>query len=156
MKIHLLAIGKEDEHYQPLIRDFSNRINHYTGFSVTCIAPPKISGTTPEAIQKEKEGILLLKHIGSDDEVLLLDERGKELTSVDFAAFLNQRFSSGRKTLTCVIGGAFGVDEAIRRRANHTLSLSRMTLPHLLVRLFFTEQLYRALTILRNEPYHHG
>ena len=156
MNIRLLAIGKEEENYQPLVNDFSARANHYAGFSIVLIPPPKISGSTPEAIQKEREGILLLKQVTPGDEVLLLDERGRELTSTEFATFLNQRFISGKKRLTCIIGGAFGVDEAIRRRANHILSLSRMTLPHQLVRPLFIEQLYRALTILRDEAYHHA
>ncbi len=104
---------------------------------------------------KSAEADIILSQVTKDDIVVLLDERGKEIRSLDFASFMNQRFLSGMKGLVFIIGGAYGADQRIKNRADHILSLSRMTFPHQLVRLLFTEQLYRALTILRNEPYHH-
>jgi 23S rRNA (pseudouridine1915-N3)-methyltransferase len=155
MKLELIAIGKEDAAYQPLVADYTRRITHYVPFSITLIPAPRIGGKGSEAMQKEKEAALILKHLGNDDSLILLDERGKSLTSPKFADLLNRHLVSGKKRLIFLIGGAYGVHESIKNRASFILSLSAMTYPHQLARLVFTEQLYRAMTILRNESYHH-
>lgn len=105
--------------------------------------------------QKEKEGELLLRHLGSQDYVVLLDERGKELRSVDFSAYLEQKMVSSCSHLVFLIGGPYGFAEKLKDRATFSLSLSKMTFSHQMIRLFFVEQIYRAFSIMRGEPYHH-
>jgi len=138
-----------------LLDHYRKRINRYSSFSVLEIPNLKKSASLREEEVQSAEADLILKQIGPDDMVVLLDEQGKEIRSREFAAFLNQRFLSGMKGLVFILGGAYGADERVKNRADQILSLSRMTFPHQLVRLIFAEQLYRAFTILRNEPYHH-
>lgn len=156
MRIRLLVTGKtEDEYIKTGIRDYMTRINRYTPFEIIEIPALKNVSTLAVHVQKAWEAALIMKKIQSEDTLVLLDEHGKEMTSIGFANFLNQRFLSGGKVLVFLAGGPYGFDESIRKRADHILSLSKMTFSHQMVRLFFTEQFYRALTILRGESYHH-
>jgi 23S rRNA (pseudouridine1915-N3)-methyltransferase len=156
MKIKLLLTGKTDIDYlKDGILEYEKRIRHYVSYEAVAIPALKnIAGfSSPEV--KIREAKQLLRYISVSDFVVLLDETGKELSSVEFSGFLNQRFSSGIKSLVFIVGGVFGVDESVKKRVNIILSLSRMTFSHQMVRLFFLEQLYRGLTILNNESYHH-
>ncbi len=156
MKICLLVIGKTDETYlQNGIELFLKRIPHYISFEMKVIPDLKNSKNLSEQQQKEKEGELLLQQITVSDELFLLDEQGIESTSVEFARFLEKKMIAGIKRLVIVIGGPYGFSSGIYARANGKLSLSRMTFSHQMVRLIFAEQLYRAMTILKGEPYHH-
>jgi len=156
MTIKLLAIGKTDSpELQTLIADYSNRLGYYIPFSVEIIPDIKNTKSFTEAQQKEKEGGLILKKIRSSDVLVLLDERGKQYSSLDFSAYLQKQMNSGLKLLVFVIGGPYGFSKAVQQKAQGMISLSKMTFSHQMVRLFFVEQLYRACTILKNEPYHH-
>ena len=156
MKICLLVIGKTDETYlQSGIELFLKRIPHYISFEMKVIPDLKNSKNLSEQQQKEKEGELILQQITVSDELFLLDEQGIESTSVEFARFLEKKMIAGIKRLVIVIGGPYGFSSGIYARANGKLSLSRMTFSHQMVRLIFAEQLYRAMTILKGEPYHH-
>jgi 23S rRNA (pseudouridine1915-N3)-methyltransferase len=156
MQIKLLAIGKTDNKaIQNLIDDYSSRLGHYTRFELDVIPDLKQSKSLSESLQKEKEGELILKKVGSSDELILLDERGKTYSSLEFSDFLQKKMNSGLKQLVFVIGGPYGFSEAVYARANGKISLSKMTFSHQMIRPFVVEQLYRAMTILRNEPYHH-
>jgi 23S rRNA (pseudouridine1915-N3)-methyltransferase len=156
MKIKLLLIGKTDTDYiQKGIAEYEKRIKHYIPYeSIVIPALKNVGGYSPAEI-KIREAEQLLKNITVSDYIVLLDETGRELSSVEFSGFLGQRFSSGIKSLVFIVGGAFGVSEALKKKANFILSLSQMTFSHQMVRLFFLEQLYRGLTILNNESYHH-
>tara|TARA_R110002072_G_scaffold193809_3_gene350980 strand:+ start:10568 stop:11041 length:474 start_codon:yes stop_codon:yes gene_type:complete len=156
MKIKLLAIGKTDNlHLQQLIDDYSKRLGFYTSFELKIIPDIKNSKSLSEIQQKEKEGALLLKQIDPSDDVLLLDENGKNYTSIDFSDFLQKKMNSGLKNLIFIIGGPYGFSPEMYQRAHGKIALSSMTFSHQMVRLFFIEQLYRGFTILKNEPYHH-
>ncbi|NQV02309.1 MAG: 23S rRNA (pseudouridine(1915)-N(3))-methyltransferase RlmH [Bacteroidia bacterium] len=156
MNSRLICIGKtDDQKIRELLDDYVKRINRFSNYTIREIPNLKKGSSMHGEEVKSAEADLILSQIKRDDYVVLLDERGKEIRSRDFASFLNQRFLSGMKGLVFIIGGAYGVDDRIKNRADHILSLSRMTFPHQLVRVLFAEQLYRALTILRNEPYHH-
>jgi 23S rRNA (pseudouridine1915-N3)-methyltransferase len=156
MQIKLLAIGKTDNKaIQDLIDDYSGRLGHYIRFELEVIPDLKQSKSLSEALQKEKEGELILKKLNSSDELILLDERGKTYASLEFSDYLQKKMNSGLKQLVFVIGGPYGFSEAVYARANGKISLSKMTFSHQMIRPFVVEQLYRAMTILRNEPYHH-
>jgi len=156
MKICLLVIGKTDEAYlQKGIEIFLKRIPHYISFEMKVIPDLKNSKNLSEEQQKEKEGELIIQQLIASDELFLLDEEGIENSSVEFAHFLEKKMISGIKRLVFVIGGPYGFSGTIYSRANGKLSLSRMTFSHQMVRLIFAEQLYRAMTILKGEPYHH-
>jgi 23S rRNA (pseudouridine1915-N3)-methyltransferase len=156
MKIFLLVIGKTDETYlQKGIDIFLKRIPHYISFEMKVIPDLKNSKNLSEDLQKEKEGELIIQQLAPSDELILLDENGIETSSVEFARFLEKRMISGIKRLVFVIGGPYGFSATIYSRANGKLSLSKMTFSHQMVRLIFAEQLYRAMTILKGEPYHH-
>lgn len=156
MKICLLVIGKTDEAYlQKGIELFTKRIPHYISFELKVIPDIKNSKNLSEDQQKEKEGELILQQISTSDELFLLDEQGIENTSIEFARFLEKKMVSGIKRLVLVIGGPYGFSGAVYAKANGKLSLSRMTFSHQMVRLIIVEQLYRAMTILKGEPYHH-
>ncbi len=156
MQIKLLAIGKTDNKaIQNLIDDYSSRLGHYIRFELDVIPDLKQSKSLSESLQKEKEGELILKKVGSSDELILLDERGKTFSSLEFSDFLQKKMNSGLKQLVFVIGGPYGFSEAVYARANGKISFSKMTFSHQMIRPFVVEQLYRAMTILRNEPYHH-
>ena len=156
MQIKLLAIGKTDNKaIQTLIDDYSSRLGHYIRFELEVIPDLKQSKSLSESLQKEKEGELILKKLSSSDELILLDERGKTYSSLEFSDYLQKKMNSGLKQLVFVIGGPYGFSEAVYERAHGKISLSKMTLSHQMIRPFVVEQLYRAMTILRNEPYHH-
>lgn len=156
MKIKLLAIGKTDSKtLQQLIEEYTKRLGYYVSFSFEIIPDIKKAKNLSEAQQKKAEGIEILKRIGTPDTLVLLDEKGKTFTSIQFSQFLQKKMNSGLKTLVFVIGGPYGFSDDIYKRANGKVSLSSMTFSHQMVRLFFIEQLYRGFTILRNEPYHH-
>lgn len=156
MKIKLLAIGKTDnKHLQIFMDDYIKRLGFYISFEMHLISDLKNTKSLSEAQQKEKEGFLLLKQIETTDDVILLDENGKSYSSEGFSDVLQKKMNSGIKNLVFIIGGPYGFSETIYQRANGKISLSAMTFSHQMVRLFFVEQLYRAFTILKNEPYHH-
>jgi 23S rRNA (pseudouridine1915-N3)-methyltransferase len=156
MQIKLLAIGKTDHKaIQNLIDDYSSRLGHYIRFELEIIPDLKQSKSLSESLQKEKEGELILKKLSSSDELILLDERGKTYSSLEFSDYLQKKMNSSIKQLVFVIGGPYGFSEAVYARANGKISLSKMTFSHQMIRPFVVEQLYRAMTILRNEPYHH-
>lgn len=156
MKIKLLAIGKTDsEHLQQLIDGYIKRLGFYVSFEVKIIPDIKNSKSLSEIQQKEKEATQLLKQVDSSDHIILLDENGKNHSSIGFSEFLQKKMNSGIKQLVFIIGGPYGFSPEIYQRANGKLSLSSMTFSHQMVRLFFIEQLYRGFTILKNEPYHH-
>jgi 23S rRNA (pseudouridine1915-N3)-methyltransferase len=156
MLIKLLAIGKTDNKaIQTLIDDYSSRLGHYIRFELEVIPDLKQSKSLSESLQKEKEGELILKKLSSSDELILLDERGKTYASLEFSDYLQKKMNSGLKQLVFVIGGPYGFSETVYARANGKISLSKMTFSHQMIRPFVVEQLYRAMTILRNEPYHH-
>jgi 23S rRNA (pseudouridine1915-N3)-methyltransferase len=156
MKIKLLLLGKTDIDYIQLgITEYEKRIKHYLPYeSIVLPALKNVAGYSPSEI-KIREAEQIMKSIAVSDFLVLLDEKGKELSSVEFSGFLSQRFSSGIKSLVFIVGGAYGVSETIKKKSNVILSLSQMTFSHQMVRLFFLEQLYRGLTILNNESYHH-
>ncbi len=156
MNIKLLAVGKtDDKNLQTLIENYQKRLSFYVKFDLEIIADIKNAKNLSEAQQKEKEGELILSKVTASDHLILLDEKGKSFTSVGFSDFLQKKMNSGIKTLVFVIGGPYGFSETVYQRAEGKISLSEMTFSHQMVRLFIIEQLYRAFTILRNEPYHH-
>lgn len=156
MNIKLLAVGKtDDKNLQTLIENYQKRLSFYVKFDLEIIADIKNAKNLSEAQQKEKEGELILSKVTASDHLILLDEKGKSFTSVGFSDFLQKKMNSGIKTLVFVIGGPYGFSETVYQRAKGKISLSEMTFSHQMVRLFIIEQLYRAFTILRNEPYHH-
>ncbi len=156
MKISLLVIGKTDEAYlQKGLEIFLKRVPHYIQFEMKVIPDIKNAKNLSEEQQKDKEGELILQQILPSDELFLLDENGIEVSSVDFARFLEKKMLSGIKRLVFVIGGPYGFSGNVYSRAIGKISLSKMTFSHQMVRLIFAEQLYRALTILKGEPYHH-
>ena len=156
MKITLLTVGKTDVRWVKEGLDlYVSRLVHYVPFQVREIPELKnVSALDREQI-KAREGELILKGLKPSDEVVLLDEGGRELRSVEFASWLEERFSRGSRDLVFVIGGAYGCSPEVYARAGSKLSLSRMTFSHQMVRTIFAEQLYRAFTIMRGEPYHH-
>ncbi len=155
MKITLLAIGKTDQDYlKEGIAIYLQRLKHYISFRIQEIPALKKTSGLSARVVKEKEALLLLKQLDKADCIVLLDEKGKQLSSEEFSVFLQKKMNAGVRELVFVIGGAWGFDDTIYAKATHKLSLSRMTFSHQMVRLFFTEQLYRAFTILRGESYH--
>lgn len=156
MNVELFVVGKTDmKEVEALVAMYTKRINHYVRFAITTIADVRNTRKLSEAEQKRLEGEAILRLINDSDHVALLDEHGAELRSIEFAELMQRRMSSGVKRLVYIIGGPYGFSDAVYQRANSKLSLSKMTYSHQLVRAIFTEQLYRAFTILKNEPYHH-
>jgi 23S rRNA (pseudouridine1915-N3)-methyltransferase len=156
MKIHLWSIGKNHEpHVKMGVEDFTNRISKYFKVEWNIIATPKNAGLLSETDLKKKEGEILLNLLTKDDYLVALDERGKQMSSEALANFIQQRANESTKRIVFLIGGAYGIDEAILQRADYKWSLSQLVFPHQLVRLILAEQVYRACTILKNEKYHH-
>lgn len=156
MKITLILNGKtEDDHIIKGFAVYEQRLKHYISFETIVIPALKNTKALSVEQQKQKEAELLFKHIQSSDKLILLDENGKEYHSVGFSEFIQQQMNSGIKNLVFVVGGPYGFSDEVYKRANGKLSLSKMTFSHQMVRLFFVEQVYRAMTILKNEPYHH-
>jgi 23S rRNA (pseudouridine1915-N3)-methyltransferase len=156
MQIKLIAIGKTDrKEYETIIADFQKRVGFYIKFDFEIVPDVKNSKNLSEEQQKLQEGRLFLQKIQSQDVVVLLDEHGKTFSSVYFANYLQKKMNASTKQLIFLIGGPYGFSEEIYQRANEKISLSDMTFSHQMIRFIFIEQLYRAMTILRNEPYHH-
>ncbi|MGM5470966.1 23S rRNA (pseudouridine(1915)-N(3))-methyltransferase RlmH [Flavobacteriaceae bacterium LMO-SS05] len=156
MTIKLLAIGKTDnKELLKLIEDYQKRLGFYIKFEFEIIPDLKNAKNLTEDQQKQKEGELILGKLNTTDVLILLDENGKQMDSVSFSTYLQKHMNSGIKQLVFVIGGPYGFSEDVYTTAQGKLSLSKMTFSHQMVRLFVVEQLYRAFTILRNEPYHH-
>lgn len=156
MKISLVVIGKTDASYfSEAIREYAGRLIHYIPFEMNIIPDIKNVKNLSEAQQKEKEGELILKAVQGGDCLVLLDERGKEYTSLQFASYLEKKMHVVNKRLVFVIGGPYGFSDAVYKAAQEKISLSKMTFSHQMIRLIFVEQIYRAMTILSNEPYHH-
>ena len=156
MGIELIVVGKTDmKEVDALVQMYTKRINHYAKFSITYLPDLRNTKSLSEEQQKAAEGEMLLRDITSADYVVLLDEAGEEMRSIAFAQWLQKRMNSGIRRLVLMIGGPYGFSEEVYTRANAKISLSKMTFSHQIVRAIFTEQLYRAFTILKNEPYHH-
>lgn len=157
MKVKLIQVGKTDDSWlRDGITTYEKRIIHYLPFTTLTIPSPKYQKQTAISQMKKKESELILNQIGPRDHVILLDEKGKEFRSVEFARRVQDLVQNpGIQELIFIIGGPFGFDDQVYERANSLLSLSQMTFSHQMIRLLFTEQLYRAMSILKAEPYHH-
>lgn len=156
MKITLLTVGKTDKDWvKQGIDIYASRMKHYFPFSIVEIPELKNASSLSQEQIKAKEGELILKNIKPGDDVILLDERGREFSSMEFAKVLQDKISYTGKDIVFVIGGAYGFAEVVKQRSNSKISLSRMTFSHQMVRAIFVEQLYRAFTIMKGEPYHH-
>jgi 23S rRNA (pseudouridine1915-N3)-methyltransferase len=154
MNIKLVVIGEtNNKNLKVLIDHYTHKLNHYIKFDLIIIQDPKKK--LPESIQIQKEGEKILSILKKNEFIILLDENGEHKSSVGFSKFIQKKLNSGMKTLTFVIGGPYGFSKEIKSMSNYQLSLSKMTFSHEMIRLFFTEQLYRAFSILKNEPYHH-
>jgi 23S rRNA (pseudouridine1915-N3)-methyltransferase len=156
MKIALLQTGKTtDKHIAEVVELYTYRIKKYSGFEIITLPDTKNARNMPGQEQKMKEGKRIIQSISYDDYVIILDERGKEQRTIEFAGLLEKVFMLPKKRIVFVIGGPWGFSEEVYCRADLKISLSRMTFPHQLVRLLFLEQLYRVFTIIKGEPYHH-
>lgn len=156
MKIKLLVVGKtDDKRIQSLIDDYTNRLKHYISFDLEVIPDIKNVKKLSMDQQKTKEGELILSKSTPSDRLILLDEKGKEFSSMNFSKYIQKHMNSGVKRVIFVVGGPYGFSKDVYSKAQGKISLSQMTFSHQMVRLFFTEQIYRAFTILKNEPYHH-
>ena len=154
MKITLLVVGKTtDKHLGTLISDYCGRLKHYIPFDTQVIGDV-VKGKVSMDLQKKQEGDLILKAVGTSATVILLDERGEQYRSVDFATYVQKQMSASRDVIF-VVGGPYGFSKEVYDRANGLISLSKMTFSHQMIRLLFVEQLYRACTIIKHEPYHH-
>ncbi|MDD6746715.1 MAG: 23S rRNA (pseudouridine(1915)-N(3))-methyltransferase RlmH [Paludibacteraceae bacterium] len=155
MRITLLVVGKTtDPRLQSLIEDYQQRLKHYIPFEFVVVPDIKNAKTLSQEQLKSAEGQAILSFLAPAMDVLLLDEHGREFRSIEYADFLQKKMGSGRD-LTLVIGGAYGFSKEVYNRANGKISLSQMTFSHQMIRLMAIEQIYRAMTILRGEPYHH-
>ncbi|MDB4036506.1 23S rRNA (pseudouridine(1915)-N(3))-methyltransferase RlmH [Polaribacter sp.] len=156
MKIKLLAIGKTDnKHLIQLIEEYQNRLKHYIKFELEIIPDIKNVKNLSEIQQKDKEGELILLKLQNTDQLVLLDDKGKDFSSIQFSQYLQKKMNSGIKQLVLVIGGPYGFSDTVYKKSNGKIALSKMTFSHQMIRLFIVEQLYRGFTILKNEPYHH-
>ena len=156
MNIDLVVVGKTDsKEVAALVEMYAKRLSHYCRFAVITIADVKNTRNMSPARQKQLEGEAILRDVTDGDYLVLMDERGKQFSSMEYADWLQKRMLSGVKRLVLVIGGPYGFSEEVYKRADQKISLSKMTFSHQIVRAIFTEQLYRAFTILHNEPYHH-
>jgi 23S rRNA (pseudouridine1915-N3)-methyltransferase len=156
MRITLILVGKTTEEYiKEGISIYENRLKHYIPFEIKIIPDVKLSKNSSHEQLKTAEGVAILKSLKDGDVLYLLDEKGKEFTSTNFSKFLENKMNESVKNVVFVVGGAFGFSQDVYKRANDKISLSKMTFSHQMVRLFFTEQLYRAFTIIKRESYHH-
>ncbi|MDC3388384.1 23S rRNA (pseudouridine(1915)-N(3))-methyltransferase RlmH [Flavobacteriaceae bacterium] len=156
MQIKLIAIGKtDDKQLLQLIEQYQKRLKHYVKFQLDIIPDIKNIKNLSKTQQKNKEGELILKKISATDVLILLDENGKQYSSIEFSGYLQKKMNMGIKQLVFVIGGPYGFSEAIYQKSKEKISLSKMTFSHQMIRLFMVEQIYRGFTILKNEPYHH-
>lgn len=156
MKICLLVIGKTDAVYiRDGIAEYEKRLTRYVPYEMKVLPDVKNAKNMSEVQQKEKEGEMLLEQFQATDLIVLLDEKGKQYTSVEFSEFLAQKMLTGIKRLVFVVGGPYGFSDAVYKRSHDKISLSKMTFSHQMVRMIFAEQLYRGMTIMKGEPYHH-
>lgn len=156
MKIKILAIGKTDDKcLQTLADNYLKRLRHYVRCEVDIIPDIKNVKNMSQEEQKEKEGMLILQKLDQGSQMILLDEKGKAFRSREFAGFMQKKMNSGIKQIIFVIGGPYGFSESVYKKASEMVSFSKMTFSHQMIRLFAAEQIYRAFTIIRNEPYHH-
>lgn len=156
MKVVLIVIGKTDHaSFAAVIEEYRKRLVHYIPFEISVVPDLKNTKHLSETQQKEKEGELILKALQPGDYCVLLDEKGQTFTSMEFASYIERKTHTVAKRLVFVIGGPYGFSDAIYKTASEKISLSKMTFSHQMIRMIFTEQLYRAMTILNNEPYHH-
>jgi 23S rRNA (pseudouridine1915-N3)-methyltransferase len=156
MRITFITVGKTDEQYlKEGIAKYLKRLKHYIQLTVTELPELKNTKSLSESQQKSREAELILKQISVADYVVLLDEQGKQFSSLQFSDFLGKKMLGSVQHLVFIVGGPYGFDKTVYDRANEQISLSALTFPHQMVRLFFLEQLYRAFTILGDEPYHH-
>ncbi|MEE0937461.1 MAG: 23S rRNA (pseudouridine(1915)-N(3))-methyltransferase RlmH [Bacteroidales bacterium] len=155
MNIKLIVVGKSEEKYlREAVEIYLKRLTHYINFEIVVLPDVKNAKNMSVAELKDKEAELILKHSAKADKVVLLDEKGKEYSSVEFSKYLTKQMNASVKTLAFVVGGAFGFSEKVYSQANEKLSISKMTFSHQMIRLLFVEQLYRAFTIIKGEPYH--
>lgn len=155
MKTVLIVVGRTiNPHFIASIKDYNDRINHYMSFDFITIPEIKNTKNIEEQAQKEKEGEQILKQLQPSDNVVLMDEHGSEMRSMEYSKWLQHKMNTVKR-LVFVIGGPYGFSDSVYKRADDKVSLSKMTFSHQMVRLIFVEQLYRACTILRGEPYHH-
>ena len=156
MKTTLIQVGKTtNADFQKITDEYVKRLSHYTQYSVVTIPEPKNTKALTADQQRQQEGELILRQIHEGDHVVLLDEHGKELRSIELAAWIGKKQNAGTRNLVFVIGGPFGFSQQVYQRSNEMLSLSRLTFSHQMIRIIFTEQLYRAYTIINGEKYHH-
>lgn len=156
MQVTLLCIGKTGKKFlEEGEQEYLKRLRHYISFQMQIIPDIKQTKSLSQNQVKQREGELILEKVGAADTLILLDEKGKEYSSLDFSNYLQDQFNRGGKHIFFVVGGPYGFSDDVYQRANGKISLSRMTFSHQMIRLFFIEQVYRAMTILRNEPYHH-
>ena len=156
VKILLITIGNTDKKYMKEgIDDYVKRLSFYIPFEIRIIPDIKNRSSLSAELQKEKEGQLILNQVSSGDHVVLLDERGVELSSIEFSKWIEKKMIAGLRQVVFVIGGPYGFSKAVYQRSDSEISLSKMTFSHQMVRLIFVEQVYRAMTIIKNEPYHH-
>lgn len=156
MKGVLIVVGKTtDKRFEAITQEYIERIRHYIPFIVEVIPELKNTKGLSQDEQKKREGELIQKNLQPGDYVVLLDEHGSERSSMDFASWIQKKMAAGPKRLVFIVGGPYGFSDAIHQKGNEEISLSRMTLSHQMIRMFFVEQIYRAMTILNGEPYHH-
>lgn len=156
MKGVLIVVGKTtDKRFEAITQEYIERIRHYIPFTIEVIPELKNTKGLSQDEQKKREGELIQKNLQPGDYVVLLDEHGSERSSMDFASWMQKKMASGPKRLVFIVGGPYGFSDAIHQKGNEEISLSRMTLSHQMIRMFFVEQIYRAMTILNGEPYHH-
>lgn len=155
MNIRFIVIGKTQEKYlQEALDIYAKRLTHYIGFEVVVLPDVKNAKNLPTAELKEREAEMLLKEIDKSDKAVLLDEKGAEFTSVEFSKYFERQMNASVRSLAFVVGGAFGFSPRVKERVKEKISLSRMTFSHQMIRLLALEQIYRAFTIIKNEPYH--
>ena len=156
MKGVLIVVGKTtDKRFEAITQEYIERIRHYIPFTVEVITELRNTKGLSQDEQKKREGELIQKNLQPGDYIVLLDEHGSERSSMDFASWIQKKMAAGPKRLVFIVGGPYGFSDAIHQKGNEEISLSRMTLSHQMIRMFFVEQIYRAMTILNGEPYHH-
>lgn len=155
MNIKLLVVGKTVKGFvDDGVNEYVKRLKHYINFSLEVIPDIRNASSLSPSQLKEQEALAILKHIGNEDKVFLLDEHGKEFTSMEFSNFVQKKLNEGIKNLIFVIGGAYGFSDSIKEKFGQKISISKMTFSHQMIRLLFVEQVYRAFTIIKHEPYH--
>ena len=156
MKISLILVGKTvNKDFVKLIDEYAGRVKHYIGFEIVTIPELKNTKSLSAEQQKQAEGELILKQLQGGDHVVLLDEHGKEFRSIEFADWMTRKMNTVSKRLVFIVGGPYGFSSSVYDAANEKISLSKMTFSHQMIRLIFVEQVYRAMTIIKGEPYHH-